>query len=99
MEHLESLARLEERIQKAAEIIATLRQDNKRLEQEASQLLESQRNLERRADEMSAEKQELVNEGRLLREREKEWARYERDRDEIRTRIDSMLAKFEELEI
>jgi len=96
---LESLARLEERIQKAAEIIATLRQDNKRLEQEASQLLESQRNLERRADEMSAEKQELVNEGRLLREREKEWARYERDRDEIRTRIDSMLAKFEELEI
>lgn len=99
MEHLESLARLEERIQKAAEIIATLRQDNKRLEQEASLLLESQRNLERRADEMSAEKQELVNEGRLLREREKEWARYERDRDEIRTRIDSMLAKFEELEI
>jgi FtsZ-binding cell division protein ZapB len=99
VEHLESLARLEERIQKAAEIIATLRQDNKRLEQEASQLLESQRNLERRADEMSAEKQELVNEGRLLREREKEWARYERDRDEIRTRIDSMLAKFEELEI
>jgi len=99
VEHLESLARLEERIQKAAEIIATLRQDNKRLEQEASLLLESQRNLERRADEMSAEKQELVNEGRLLREREKEWARYERDRDEIRTRIDSMLAKFEELEI
>jgi len=96
---LESLARLEERIQKAAEIIATLRQDNKRLEQEASLLLESQRNLERRADEMSAEKQELVNEGRLLREREKEWARYERERDEIRTRIDSMLAKFEELEI
>ena len=99
MEHLESLARLEERIQKAAEIIATLRQDNKRLEEEASQLLESKRNLERRADEMSAEKQELLNEGRLLREREKEWARYERDRDEIRNRIDSMLAKFEELEI
>lgn len=99
MEHLESLARLEERIQKAAAIIAALRQDNKRLEQEASQLLESQRNLERRADEMSAEKQELLNEGRLLREREKEWARFERDRDEIRTRIDSMLAKFEELEI
>jgi hypothetical protein len=48
---------------------------------------------------LGAEKQELVNEGRLLREREKEWARYERDREEIRSRIDTMLAKFEELEI
>ena len=99
VEHLESLARLEERIQRTVELIAHLRQENKRLEAESAHLLESKRTLERRADDLNAEKQELQNEGRALREREKEWARYERDRDEIRSRIDSMLAKFEELEI
>lgn len=98
-EHMESLSRLEERIQTAVDLIARLRQENKRLEQEMTQLQQDRHVLERRADDLGAEKQELVNEGRLLREREKEWARYERDRDEIRSRIDTMLAKFEELEI
>jgi uncharacterized protein involved in exopolysaccharide biosynthesis len=82
-----------------SKLIAHLRQENKRLEAESAHLIESKRTLERRADDLNAEKQELQNEGRLLREREKEWARYERDREEIRSRIDSMLAKFEELEI
>ena len=99
MEHLESLSRLEERVQKAAELIMRLKKDNERLEKEAAQLLEANRSLERRAEDLNAEKQEVANEGRLLREREKEWGRYERDRDEIRNRIDTMLAKFEELEI
>jgi FtsZ-binding cell division protein ZapB len=99
VEHLESLSRLEERIQKAVDLIERLKTENRRVEQEAAQMREQLRNFERRAEEMDAEKQELANEGQVLREREKEWQRYERDRDEIRSRIDSMLAKFEELEI
>lgn len=99
MEHLESLSRLEERIQKAVDVIERLKVENQRLEQESARMREQQHTLERRAEELDAEKQELANEGRLLREREKEWQRYERDREEIRSRIDTMLAKFEELEI
>ena len=99
MEHLESLTRLEERIQKAVDLIERLKAENRRVEGEAEQMREQLRGFERRAEELDAEKQELANEGQVLREREKEWQRYERDRDEIRSRIDSMLAKFEELEI
>lgn len=99
MEHLESLSRLEERIQKAVDLIERLKAENRRIEQESAQMREQLRTFERRAEELDAEKQELANEGQVLREREKEFQRYERDRDEIRNRIDSMLAKFEELEI
>ena len=34
-----------------------------------------------------------------MRAKQDEWQRFERDRDEIRVRIDGMLAKFEELEV
>jgi FtsZ-binding cell division protein ZapB len=66
---MESLSRLEERIQKAADLIARLRQENKRLEQMTTQLQQDRHALERRADDLGAEKQELVNEGRLCRAR------------------------------
>jgi hypothetical protein len=99
MQHLQSLSLLEERIQRAVELITYLKSEKKKLEAETVQLLETQRQLERRIDSLASEKQELAEEGRLLRAKQDEWVRFERDRDEIRSRIDNMLAKFEELEI
>lgn len=99
MQHLQSLNLLEERIQRAVELITYLKGEKKRLEVETAQLVETQRQLERRVDALVGEKQDLVEESRLLRSKQDEWVRFERDREEIRSRIDGMLAKFEELEI
>jgi hypothetical protein len=99
MQHLQSLSLLEERIQRAVELITYLKAEKKRLEAETIGLLETQRQLERRVDTLVGENQELLEEGRLLRTKQDEWVRFERDRDEIRSRLDNMLAKFEELEI
>lgn len=99
MQHLQSLSLLEERIQAAVELITYLKSEKKRLEAETAQMQESQRSLERRLDLLSREKQELLSEGQSLRAKQEEWVRFERDRDEIRARIDGMLAKFQELEI
>ncbi|UCE02687.1 MAG: cell division protein ZapB [Candidatus Latescibacterota bacterium] len=99
MEQMESLVRLEERVQQAVELIGRLKMEKQRLESETARLLELNRELETRAGSLAREKDELLREGLALREREEEWSRFERDREEIRSRIDSMLAKFEELEI
>ena len=99
MQQLHSLSLLEERIQKAVELLARLKGEKQRLEQEAAQLEEGQRALERRLEALAEEKQELLEESRMLRAKQEEWLRFEQDREEIRSRIDGMLAKFEELEI
>ena len=99
MQYLQSLSLLEERIQRAVELISWLKAEKKKLEAAATQLLDSQRQTERRLEALAGEKQDLLEEGRLLRAKQDEWLRFERDRDEIRSRIDGMLAKFEELEI
>lgn len=99
MQHLQSLSLLEERIQLAVERIASLKAENKRLAAAASQFEEGQRALERRLEALGEEKRGLQEESRSLRTKQEEWLRFERDREEIRTRIDGMLAKFEELEI
>jgi FtsZ-binding cell division protein ZapB len=96
---MESLVRLEERVQQAVELIGRLKMEKQRLESETARLLELNRELETRAGSLAREKDELLREGRTLREKEEEWSRFERDREEIRSRIDSMLAKFEEVEI
>jgi FtsZ-binding cell division protein ZapB len=90
---------LEERIQLAVERIASLKAENKRLAAVASQLEDGQHALERRFEALAEEKRGLQEESRTLRTKQEEWVRFERDREEIRTRIDGMLAKFEELEI
>jgi uncharacterized coiled-coil DUF342 family protein len=99
MQHLQSLGLLEERIQAAVELITHLKAERRRLEAETARLHEAQRALERRIESLTQEKLELSQEGQELRSKQEEWSRFERDRDEIRTRIDGMLAKFEELEI
>ena len=99
MQQLQSLTLLEERIQLAVEKIASLKSENKRLVAVAAQLEEGQHALERRVDLLVEEKRGLQEESRALRAKQEEWVRFERDREEIRTRIDGMLAKFEELEI
>jgi hypothetical protein len=99
MQHLQSLSLLEERIQAAVELITYLKNEKKKLEADNARLLEVQRGLERRLETLAAEKQQFETEFTALRSKRDEWDRYERDRDEIRARIDNMLAKFEELEV
>ncbi len=99
MQHLQSLSLLEERIQAAVELITCLKSENKKLAADNARLLELQRSLEHRLEALAGEKQQFDAEFTALRARREEWERYERDRDEIRARIDSMLAKFEELEV
>ena len=88
MQHLQSLNLLEERIQRAVELITYLKGEKKRLEVETAQLVETQRQLERRVDALVGEKQDLVEESRLLRSKQDEWVRFERDREEGFTNIE-----------
>jgi FtsZ-binding cell division protein ZapB len=99
MQHLQSLSLLEERIQAAVELITYLKNEKKKLEADNARSLEAQRGLERRLEALAGEKQQQDTEFTALRAKRDEWDRYERDRDEIRARIDNMLAKFEELEV
>ncbi len=99
MQHLQSLSLLEERIQAAVELITYLKAEKRKLEADNDRLLEVQRGLERRLEALAGEKQQFDAEFTALRAKRDEWERYEHDRDEIRARIDSMLAKFEELEV
>jgi len=99
MQHLQSLNLLEERIQAAVELITYLKSEKKKLETESSRLLEQQRMLERKLETMAGEIEELGEANLQLRAKQDEWLRFERDRDDLRVRIDGMLAKFEELEV
>jgi len=99
MQYLQSLSLLEERIQAAVELITYLKTEKKKLEVENVRLSELQRNLERKVEQLAEERDGLDAECQQLRTKAEEYIRFERDRDEIRTRIDGMLAKFEELEV
>jgi len=99
MQHLQSLSLLEERIQAAVELITYLKSEKKKLEADNTRLSEVQRGLERRLEALAGEKQQFDAEFAALRAKQDEWDRYEHDRDEIRARIDNMLAKFEGLEV
>ncbi len=99
MQHLQSLNLLEERIQAAVELITYLKSEKRKLEADNARLLESQRAVERKLEALAGEKQALGEQCLELRAKQEEWGRFERDRDEIRSRIDGMLAKFEELEV
>ena len=90
---------LDERIQAAVELITFLKSEKKKLEVENVRLSELQRNLERKVEQLAEERDSLDAECQQLRTKAEEYIRFERDRDEIRTRIDGMLAKFEELEV
>jgi len=99
MQHLQSLSLLEERIQAAVELITYLKAEKKKLEAENSRLLEQQRALERKLETTAGENEELAEANLQLIAKQEEWVRFERDREDLRTRIDGMLAKFEELEV
>jgi multidrug resistance efflux pump len=99
MQHLQSLGLLEERIQAAVEMIKHLKSERRRLEAETARLHEAQRALERRIESLTQEKLELSAEGQELRAKLQQSNQLEADREEIRARIDGMIAKFEELEI
>lgn len=99
MQHLQSLNLLEERIQAAVELITYLKSEKKKLETDNSRLLEQQRMLERKLETMAGENEELGEANLQLRAKQDEWLRFERDREDLRSRIDGMLAKFEELEV
>ena len=99
MQYLQSLSLLEERIQAAVELITYLKSEKKKLEAENVRLAELQRNLERKVEVLAEERDGLDAQCQQLRAKQDEYLRFERDREEIRSRIDGMLAKFEELEV
>ena len=99
VEHLESLSRLEERIERAVELIARLKAENQRMAEATTRLQGERQSLESQSTSLQKANEELLREGNELRVKAEEWKRFQRDRDEIRSRIDGMLAKFEELEI
>src|SRR5262245_1016410 len=99
MQYLQSLSLLEERIQAAVELITYLKAEKKKIEAENLRLTESQRSLERRVDLLVEERGSLDTQCQQLRAKQEEYSRFEHDREEIRSRIDGMLAKFAELEV
>ena len=99
MQYLQSLSLLEERIQAAVELITYLKSEKKKLEAENVRLAELHRNLERKVEVLAEERDGLDAQCQQLRAKQDDYLRFERDREEIRSRIDGMLAKFEELEV
>ena len=113
MQYLQSLNLLVQRIQAAVELITHLKSERKRLEAETTRLTEIERSLQTKLtvlegkvstleEEVLAvelDREAMTKQMTELRGRQDEWTRYERDREEIRARIDGMLAKFEELEV
>lgn len=99
MLELETLSQLEERIEHAVGVIKRLRDEKRRLEEETTRLRTLNESLERRAKSLAEENEDLLREGREFRQKAESWGQYEREREEIRTFVDSMLAKLEELEI
>ena len=99
VEHLESLSHLEERIQRAVDLIVRLKAENRRMVDDTARLQDERQSLESQSASLQQANEELLREGNELRAKAEEWKRFQRDRDEIRSRIDGMLAKFEELEI
>jgi SMC interacting uncharacterized protein involved in chromosome segregation len=113
MQYLQSLSLLEERIQAAVELITFLKDEKRKLEADNLRLADAERlqqgkvttleakvsSLEDEVLTLEEERETLTAQVQQLRVRQEEWTRFERDREEIRARIDGMLAKFEELEV
>ncbi len=98
-QQMEGLGQLEDRVQRAVELIRSLRDEKQALQQAVENMRTEHENFETRLGALTQEKEELLQQGREHREKEATWGQYQEDRQEIRGRIDSMLAKFEELEI
>ena len=98
-EHVDGLTQLEERVHRAVELIRSLKTEKQELQEAVERMRAEHQNFESRLEAMAHEKEELQRQGQEYREKEANWGQYQKDREDIRTRIDSMLAKFEELEI
>ena len=98
-QQLDGLSQLEDRVQRAVELIRSLRDEKQELQQAVDHMRAEHENFETRLGALTQEKEALQQQGREYREKEATWGQYKQDRQEIRGRIDSMLAKFEELEI
>lgn len=98
-QELDSLGQLEDRVQRAVQLIRSLRDEKQELQQAVERMRSEHESFETRLGALTQEKEELLQQGREHRDKEATWGQYEQDRQEIRGRIDSMLAKFEELEI
>lgn len=99
MLQLETLSQLEERIEHAVDVIKRERDEKRRMAEEVARLKVVTESLERRVKSLVDENEELLREGREFRSKAESWVQYEREREEIRSFVDNMLAKLEELEI
>jgi FtsZ-binding cell division protein ZapB len=96
---LEGLAQLEDRVHRAVELIRSLKVEKQELQESVERMRQEHHQFESRLQALTEEKEELQRQGQEYRDKEATWGQFAKDREEIRTRIDSMLAKFEELEI
>lgn len=98
-DRLEGLVQLEERVYRAIDLIRSLKAEKQELQESIERMRQEHRSFESRLQAMTQEKEELQRQSQEYREKEASWGQFEKDREEIRTRIDSMLSKFEELQI
>jgi FtsZ-binding cell division protein ZapB len=98
-EKLDGLTLLEERVHRAVALIRSLKTEKQELQEAVEAMRDEHQKVESRLEALTREKEELQRQGQVHREKEANWGQYQKDREDIRVRIDSMLAKFEELEI
>jgi uncharacterized protein involved in exopolysaccharide biosynthesis len=79
--------------------VESLKAENEEMAAQSFDLAKAGEALRAECETLRAECATLRARSEDLRAKQDEWQRFERDRDEIRVRIDGMLAKFEELEV
>ncbi len=87
------LDRLTERVEKAAQLVQKLRDDQERLTRERDELADRLQDFERKLQ--GQDVMDLLQELGALRREQKDW---EAQRREVASRIESMLRKLEKLE-
>lgn len=87
-----NLDALEEKITKAAEHIARLREDKSKLEQ-------SNKELKEKIDSLYIRNEDLVRELEILRTEKQKAGDPDKTREEIRGKVEEMLAKLDHLDI
>jgi chromosome segregation ATPase len=92
-------ARLEAETARIIEAQRTMEKQNKELQDQFEMSTLEKDDISVQCDALRTKNEELARQYETLHSKQDEYQRFERDREEIRSRIDNMLAKFEELEV
>ena len=88
-QELDGLGQLEDRVQRAVQLIRSLRDEKQELQQAVERMRAEHENFETRLGALSQEKEELLQQSREHRDKEATWGQYEQDRQEIRGLLDA----------